>query len=129
PGNTVVAGGCYATVLEKNHNGKIDPCLNWFTDMRERADTFGLTLARNNLSGGRLSLAGDLVGTLARTHISVRGGSYANNPFALANAAPLAPGVVTIFFISAADLPPVTIRILKMRLRLHLALSRARRPS
>jgi len=125
PGNTLVAGGCYATVLEKNHNGKIDPCLNWFTDMRERADTFGLTLARNNLSGGRLSLAGDLVGTLARTHISVRGGSYANNPFALANAPPLAPGVAAIFFIPAADLPPVTTRILEIRLRAQFALSRA----
>jgi len=125
PGNTLVSGGCYATVLEKNQHGKIDPCLRWFTDMRERADTFGLTLARNNLIGGRLSLAGDLVGTLARTHISVRGGSYANNPFALAKAPPLAPGVAAIFFIPAADLPPVTTRILEVRLRAQFALSRA----
>src|SRR5205807_5411391 len=125
PGNTLVAGGCYATVLEKNHNGKIDPCLNWFTDMRERADTFGLTLARNNLSGGRLSLAGDLVGPLARTDIGVRGGSYAHNPFALANAPPLAPGVAAVFFIPAADLPPVTTRTLEIRLRAQFALSRA----
>src|SRR6185312_9887912 len=29
PGNTVVAGNCYDTVLAKNSNGKLDPCLNW----------------------------------------------------------------------------------------------------
>src|SRR5205814_340003 len=72
-----------------------------------------------------LHLAGDLVGTLARTHIGVRGGSYANNPFALANAPPLAPGVAAVFFIPAADLPPVTTRTLELRLRAQFALSRA----
>jgi len=120
-----VSGGCYATVLEKNENGKVDPCLNWFTDMRERADTFGLTLARNNLVGGKLRLAGDLVGTVAHTNISVRGGSYANNPFALANAPPLPPGVPAVFFIPATDLPPVSTRMLEIRLRAQYSLSRA----
>ena len=32
-GNTVVSGGCFTTVLDKNANAKIDPCLNWGTDM------------------------------------------------------------------------------------------------
>jgi len=125
PGNTLVSGGCYTTVLEKNEHGKVDPCLNWSTDMRERADTFGLTLARNNLQGGKLRLAGDLVGTVATTHVNVHGGSYANNPFALAGAPPLPPGVPAVFFIPATNLPPVTTRMVEIRLRAQYSLSRA----
>src|SRR2546430_13755145 len=50
PGNTLVAGGCYATVLEKNRNGKIDPCLNWFTDMRERSEEHTSELQSQSIS-------------------------------------------------------------------------------
>ena len=125
PGNTLVSGGCYATVLDKNRNGKIDPCLNWFTDMRERADTLGLTLARKGLKGGRLNLAGDLVYTWARTDTGVTGGSYANNPFALAGAPVLPPGVPAVFFIPATDLPTVSTRTLELRLRAQYAVGKS----
>ncbi|TLY60674.1 MAG: MtrB/PioB family decaheme-associated outer membrane protein [Gammaproteobacteria bacterium] len=124
-GNTLVSGGCYATVLAKNLNGKMDPCLIWSTDMRERADTLGLTLARKGLKGGRLDLAGDLVYTWARTDIGVSGGSYANNPFALAGAPVLAPGVPAVFFIPATDLPTVATRTLQVRLRAQYAVGRS----
>jgi MtrB/PioB family decaheme-associated outer membrane protein len=124
-GNTLVSGGCYNTVLDKNLNGKMDPCLQWSTDMRERADTFGLTISRQNLVGGRLRLAGDVVYTLAKTDVAVNGGSYGNNPFALAGAPVLPAGVPAVFLIPAAELPTVTTRMLEVRLRAQFAMTRA----
>lgn len=124
-GNTLVAGSCFTTVLQKSLNGKIDPCLQWFTDMRERADTFGLTLSRKGLRGGRLDLASDVVFSLARTDIGVTGGAYANNPFALAGAPVLAANVPAAILIPGAPLPTVSTRMLEVRFRAQYALTRA----
>jgi hypothetical protein len=112
-------------VLQKSLNGKIDPCLQWFTDMRERADTFGLTLSRKGLRGGRLDLASDVVFSLARTDIGVTGGAYANNPFALAGAPVLAANVPAAILIPGAPLPTVSTRMLEVRFRAQYALTRA----
>jgi hypothetical protein len=125
PTNTLVSGGCYNTVLQKNLNGKPDPCLRWSTNMRERADTVGASLLRTGLSGGRLSLAGDVVYTYARTDVGVSGGSYANNPFALAGAPPLAAGAPAVYFIPATSLPGVTTRLLEVRVRAQVALGKS----
>jgi hypothetical protein len=51
------------------------------------------------------------------------GGSYANNPFALAGAPPLGAGVPAALYIPAAGLPPVTTRTLELRLTGHINLS------
>ena len=123
--NTLVSGSCYNTVLLKNENGKLDPCLLWSTDMRERADTFGASLVRNGLVGGRLRLAGDVIYTYVRTDIGVGGGAYANNPFALAGAPPLAAGVPAALLIPAANLPGVSSHLVEVRLRAQFALSKA----
>ena len=40
--NTVVSGGCFSTVMDKNMNAKIDPCLNWNADQRDRVNSLGL---------------------------------------------------------------------------------------
>jgi len=115
-GNTVVAGGCFNTVLAKNQNGKIDPCLNWGTDMIDRADTVGFSLLKKQFLWRRLDLSGDVVFSRAQTNVDVHGGSYVNNPFALAGAPVLAAGVPAIFYIPAANLPAVTTRTLDVRL-------------
>jgi hypothetical protein len=115
-GNTSVAGGCFNTVLAKNQNAKIDPCLNWGADMIDRADTVGFSLMKEQFLWRRLDLTGDVVFSRAQTNVNVRGGSYANNPFALAGAPVLAPGVPAIFYIPAANLPAVTTRTLDLRL-------------
>jgi hypothetical protein len=125
-GNTIVSGGCFSTVLDKNSNAKIDPCLNWSTDMRDKVDTFGAGFKYKNLMGGRLDVAGDLVYTHARTDIGVAGGSYANNPFALAAPAPaLAPGVPAVFFIPAANMPTATTKTIELRLGGQYAIDKA----
>ncbi len=124
-GNTIVSGGCFATVLEKNQNAKIDPCLNWSTDMRDKADTFGIGFTYKNLMGGRLDLIGDLLYTEARTDIGVAGGSYVNNPFALASPAPaLGPGVPAAFFIPAASTPTAKNTLIEVRLGGQYAIDR-----
>ena len=124
PGNTLVSGGCYATVLEKNTHGKIDPCLIWTAESRDRADTLGLSLLKKGLMKSRLDLGGELTFSRQRTDIAVNGGSYANNPFALPGAPVLPPGTPAILFIPAADLPPVTTRTFTLRLQGRYALSR-----
>ncbi len=125
-GNTIVSGGCFATVLAKNSNAKIDSCSNWSTDMRDKVDTFGAGFKYKNLMGGRLELVGDVVYTLAHTDIGVAGGSYVNNPFALAAPAPaLAPGVPAVFFIPAANTPTATTKTIELRLGGQYELDRA----
>lgn len=107
-GNTIVSGGCFATVAAKNANAKIDPCLNWSKNNRDMIDTFGFSIRRNNLLGDKLNLTGEALYTRARTNTAVTGGSYVNNPFALAAPAPPLPaGTPAVFFISASDFPTV----------------------
>ena len=115
-GNTVVAGGCFNTVLAKNQNGKVDPCLNWTENMLDHTDTVGISLAKKQFLWHRLDLTADATYSRATTDVDVRGGSYANNPFALAGAPALAPGVPAVLYIPATNLPPVTTKTIDLRL-------------
>jgi MtrB/PioB family decaheme-associated outer membrane protein len=116
-GNSLVSGGCFSTVTLKNQNAKIDPCLNWSTDMRDKVDTFGAAFNYRGLMGGRLDLLGDLIYTHARTNNDVRGGQYVNNPFAAAAPAPALPaGTPAVFFIPGTALPTVTTKTVEFRL-------------
>jgi MtrB/PioB family decaheme-associated outer membrane protein len=115
-GNTLVDGSCYQTVQSRNNNAKLDPCLIWTADTRERADTGGISLARSGLWKGRLRVNGDVVLTRALTNVDVNGGAYANNPYALAGAPPLPPGVPAAILIPATNLPTVMARTLDLRL-------------
>jgi MtrB/PioB family decaheme-associated outer membrane protein len=125
-GNTLVSGGCYATVQARNNNAKIDPCSNWSTDMRDKVDTLGVGFTWKNLMAGKLDVLGDLVYANARTDIGIAGGSYANNPFALATPAPaLGPGVPAVFFIPAANLPTATTKTIDLRLSAQYAIDKS----
>jgi hypothetical protein len=110
----------------KNENAKIDPCLNWSTDMRDKSDTVGIGFTYKNLMSGRLDLLGDLLYTESRTDIGVSGGSYVNNPFALASpASPLGAGVPAVFFIPAASTPTAKNTLFEARLSGQYAIDRA----
>ena len=115
-GNTLVSGGCFATVLLKNRNGKIDPCLNWAADHVEEADTLGVSLRDAGLMSGKLDVAASLVLSWVRTHVGVAGGSYANNPFALSGAPVLPAGDPAVLFIPAADMPEAVNRSFELHL-------------
>src|SRR5664279_3652355 len=90
-GNTVVSGGCFTTVMDKNTNAKIDPCLNWGTDMVDNVNTVGLGFKYSGLLAGKLDLLGDLLWSDARTTNNMSGGTYANSPFAVAGKPAVVP--------------------------------------
>ncbi len=106
-GDTVLGGPCFSTVADRNASAKIDPCLNWTHNDRDKIDTAGLTLRRKNLAGNKLELAGEVVYTRGRTENAVVGGSYQNNPLALAGAPVLPAGTEAIFFIPAQNYPVI----------------------
>jgi MtrB/PioB family decaheme-associated outer membrane protein len=112
-GNTVVSGGCFATVLEKNVNAKIDSCLNWFADEQDKVNTLGAGFTWKGLMGGKLDLWGDAVFTWATTNTGVTGGSYVNSPFAATGRPAAIPAVL---FIPATALPSVTNNTIDLRL-------------
>jgi hypothetical protein len=107
-GDTALGGPCYSTVATRNASAKIDPCLNWVHNDRDKIDTVGFTLRRKNLAARKLELASEVMYTRARTRNSVVGGSYVNNSLALAAPAPPLPsGTPSVFYIPAADYPLV----------------------
>jgi len=106
--DTLISGGCYATVAAKNASAKTDSCMNWSKSDRDKIDTLGFSLSRKGLLSGNLELATQVLYTRARTDTSVIGGSYVNNPLALAAPAPpLASGTAAVFFIPAVNYPTV----------------------
>lgn len=106
--DTLISGGCYPTVVARNASAKMDPCLNFSKGDRDKIDTLGFSLSRKGLLSGNLELATQVLYTRARTDTSVLGGSYVNNPLALAAPAPpLASGTAAVFFIPAVNYPTV----------------------
>jgi MtrB/PioB family decaheme-associated outer membrane protein len=104
----IVAGGCYATVAAKNAVAKIDPCLTYAKTDRDKYDTLGFTASKNGLLSGNLQLAVQVLYNRGRTFTVVSGGSYVNNPLALAAPAPPLPaGTPAVFFIAAQNYPTV----------------------
>jgi len=112
-GNTVVSGGCFATVIDKNMNAKIDPCLNWNADEQDKVNTLGAGFNWKGLMSGKLDLWGDAVFTWATTNTNVTGGTYANSPYAVSGRPVVTPAA---FFIPAANLPSVTNNTIELRL-------------
>lgn len=109
----IVNSPCYTTLAAKNANAKMDSCLDWSTDMHDRADTIGFTLRDKNLMAGRLDLSGDLSYVRATTDVGVNGGSYVTNPLAVAGAP---AGTVAQIYIAASPTPTVTNDSVQLRL-------------
>jgi MtrB/PioB family decaheme-associated outer membrane protein len=125
-GNTAVSGGCFATISARNASAKIDPCLNWSKNNRDKIDTVGFAITRKNLIAGKLELANQVMFTRARTDTGVNGGSYANNPLALAAPAPPLPaGTAAVFFIPASDYPTLRNDTISVRPSATYAISKA----
>lgn len=100
----------FTTLQQRNNNNKLDPCVNWSSNMLDTSNTFGFQLAKTS---GKLTVSGD--GFYSRSHSTndFTGGSWANNPLAL----PGAPaGTIAAFFIPATPLPVVTTENFELRL-------------
>jgi hypothetical protein len=120
-GSTVVSGGCYATVLARNQNAKIDPCLNWSSDMKDKINTIGAGFAWRGLAGGKLDLVGGVLYSDARTQIGMNGGTYVNNPYAVAGKPPVDPAVI---FIPGQNLPTVTEKMIQLQIAAQYAIDK-----
>jgi MtrB/PioB family decaheme-associated outer membrane protein len=116
------SGGCnsFTTLLQRNLNNKIDPCLNWATDMQDKADTLGVAVKKQGFISSKIDLRGNADYTRTRTTNDVRGGSYANNPLAVVGA-PV--GTVAAFFIPATPLPEVSSDTIAVRISAKYAIN------
>lgn len=111
-GFTTVSGGCYADILSRNLENKIDPCENWSADLHDQIDTVGLAVRHKGLMSGKLQLMGDLSLTRARSDGNFTGGNYVNNPLAVTGAP---AGTIAAFYIPATPLPTVTTKTIDLR--------------
>ena len=121
-GATAVVGGCASTFATLAANYKIDSCLDWRSNMRDRVDTFGATFRDTHLMGGRLEVDGTLAVSLARSTNDMHGGNYANNPLAVAGAP---AGTVAAYYVPATPLPLVKTNTIDLHLSGKYALSKA----
>lgn len=117
---TAISGGCYPTIALRNASNKVDPCENWSTDMRAHTNVIGLTVDWKNLMHERVDLKAQVVVTRASTDINVLGGSYANNPYAVAGAP---AGTVAAYYIPAQPLPTIVANSVDARLGVKYRLS------
>jgi MtrB/PioB family decaheme-associated outer membrane protein len=120
-GFTAISGGCYATIALRNASNKIDPCLNWNADMRDKVNTLGLSFTRKNLAGGAVDMSGGLTFSQSRSDTGVNGGNYANNPLAVAGAA---AGTIVAYYIPATGLPTVKNDVTELKLGMKYAFSK-----
>jgi MtrB/PioB family decaheme-associated outer membrane protein len=122
PANTVVSGGCFATVQARNNNTKIDQCLEWTSESHDKVHTFGAGLTYKGWMKGKLVVAAELVGTRATTDIGILGGSYVNNPLAVGSLPPVTPAT---FFIPASNFPTIKTSTMEFKLDFRWTLSKA----
>ncbi len=121
-GFTALSGNAcdgYTTLQQRNNNNKLDPCLNWFTDMADRVHTVGVGL-KGTIR--KMDVTADFMLSRATSTNNVTGGNWANNPLAL----PGAPaGTVAAYFIPAAPMPAVTAHVSELRLNAIYPIARA----
>jgi MtrB/PioB family decaheme-associated outer membrane protein len=122
-GFTAISGGCFATIALRNASNKIDPCLDWQTDMHDQVGTLGLAYTQRGLAGGKLEFSAGLTYSAADTDINTIGGNYANNPLAVAGAP---AGTVAAYYIAATPLPTVKTDTTELKLAARYALSKQR---
>ena len=106
----------YTTLQQRNNNNKLDPCLNWFANMLDRANTLGLGMSKK---AENLELTGNFSLTRARWDNNVIGGNWANN---LLDGTAAPPATIIAYFIAATPLPTVVTNSAELRLNAKYAL-------
>jgi MtrB/PioB family decaheme-associated outer membrane protein len=103
----------FTTLLQRNNNNKLDPCLNWFTDRIDTVNSVGFTLMGKEVWDTKLDLTGNVIATRARSDNNVTGGNYANNLL-------IGPGsaatTTAAFFLAASALPTVSTDTYEVRM-------------
>jgi hypothetical protein len=91
----------YTTLLQRNNNNKLDPCLDWSADMLDKVNTLGFGL-RGKVSD--LDLTGNVILSRSNWDNNVNGGNWANN---ILNGPGAAPTTIAAWFIPATPTPTV----------------------
>ena len=107
----------FTTLQQRNNNNKLDPCLDWSALMRDRIHTLGFTLAKKT---DKVTAGADVIYARARSTNDVSGGSWVNNPLALAGAP---AGTIAAYLVPATPLPVVSTDTLDLRLNGTYAVS------
>ncbi len=113
-----VVGGCYNNVLAKNNNAKIDPCLNWLSNMSDNIDTVGMGLKHKGLLSGKLDLTGDFLYSFARTQVDVNGGTYSQVTGANTTNGPY-------YYTPATNMPEVKTQVFQFNLSAKYAFNKS----
>jgi hypothetical protein len=114
-GATAIAGdgACYTTIAERNANYKIDPCLDWTLDARDRSTSIGASLNRRKMFGGSVDVASSLIYSAGRSDNDVKGGFYVNNPYA--GIAGAATKDIAAYYLPATAFPTIEAKSLEFR--------------
>jgi len=103
----------YTTLLQRNNNNKIDPCLDWQSAMRDEVHTVGFSLVDKRFVSPKLDLIANVVVSHARTANTVTGGNWANN---LLTGPGAPPTTTAAYFIGSAAVPTVPTTSSELRL-------------
>jgi MtrB/PioB family decaheme-associated outer membrane protein len=113
----------YTTLLQRNNNNKIDPCLDWQSTMRDDVQTVGFSLVDKRLLSPKFDLIANVIVSHARTDNTVTGGSWSNNLLT----GPGAPATtVAAYFIASTALPTVPTTTSELRLDGRYAVGKGR---
>jgi MtrB/PioB family decaheme-associated outer membrane protein len=99
----------YTTLLQRNNNNKIDPCLPWSSNALDGVHTVGAGLRKKQ---GKLDLVGTVTFARARSDINVTGGNWANN---LLDGPGAAPTTFAAVLIAATPYPTVSSNTVELR--------------
>ena len=113
-----VVGGCVNNVLAKNLNAKIDPCLNWLSNMGNNINTVGLGLKQKGLFSGALDLNGDFLLSFAKTTTDISGGQYSAVTGASTTTGPY-------YYIPATNMPIVNTQTYQLKLNAKYNVNKA----
>ena len=69
--------GCdaFTTLLQRNNNNKVDPCLDWQSAMQDAVHTVGFSLVDKRFLSPKLDLTANLIVSRARSDNAVTGGN------------------------------------------------------
>jgi hypothetical protein len=103
----------YTTLLQRNNNNKIDPCLDWQSATRDDVHTVGFSLVDKRFISPKLDLTANVIVSRARSDNAVTGGNWANN---LLTGPGAAPTTIAAYFIGATAMPTVPTTSSELRL-------------
>jgi MtrB/PioB family decaheme-associated outer membrane protein len=108
----------FTTLLQRNNNNKVDPCLNWTANMLDLVNTLGFGLRQQI---GALELTGNLVYSRARWDNNVTGGSWVNN---ILDGPGAVPTTIAAYFVPATPLPTITTDTGELRINGRFAIDK-----